>query len=37
MRRCFENTATPYSEEIFDRLWTGLQAQAPVLWLNEMT
>jgi hypothetical protein len=33
MRWCFENTSTPYAEEILDQLLVGQQAHVPGLWL----
>jgi predicted nucleic acid-binding protein len=36
MRWCFENTSTPYSEEVLERLLVGHQAHVPVLWLYEV-
>ena len=36
MRWCFENTSTPYSEEVLEHLLLGHQAQVPVLWLYEV-
>jgi len=36
MRWCFENTATPYSEEVLEQLLVGQQAHVPVLWLYEV-
>jgi predicted nucleic acid-binding protein len=36
MRWCFENTLTPYSEEVLERLLVGQQAHVPVLWLYEV-
>ena len=36
MRWCFENTSTPYSEEVLEQLLVGHQAHVPVLWLYEV-
>jgi predicted nucleic acid-binding protein len=36
MRWCFENTSTPYAEEVLEQLLAGEQAQVPVLWLYEV-
>jgi len=36
MRWCFENTSTPYSEEVLQQLLVGHQAHVPVLWLYEV-
>ena len=36
MRWCFENTSTPYSEEVLEQLLVGQQAHVPVLWLYEV-
>ena len=36
MRWCFENTSTPYSEEVLEQLLAGQQAHVPVLWLYEV-
>ena len=36
MRWCFENTSTPYAEEMLEQLLVGKQAQVPVLWLYEV-
>jgi predicted nucleic acid-binding protein len=36
MRWCFENTSTPYAEEVLEQLLVGQQAQVPVLWLYEV-
>ena len=33
MRWCFENTSTPYAEEVLEQLLIGQQAHVPVLWL----
>lgn len=36
MRWCFENTSTPYSEDVLEQLLMGQQAHVPVLWLYEV-
>jgi predicted nucleic acid-binding protein len=36
MRWCFENTSTPYAEEVLEQLLVGQQAHVPVLWLYEV-
>lgn len=36
MRWCFENTSTPYAEEVLEQLLLGQQAHVPVLWLYEV-
>ena len=36
MRWCFENTSTPYAEEVLEQLLAGKQAHVPVLWLYEV-
>ena len=36
MRWCFENTSTPYSEEVLEQLLVGQHAHVPVLWLYEV-
>jgi len=36
MRWCFENTSTPYAEEVLEQLLAGQQAHVPVLWLYEV-
>ncbi len=36
MRWCFENTSTPYSEDVLEQLLVGQQAHVPVLWLYEV-
>jgi len=36
MRWCFENTSTPYSEQVLEQLVVGQQAHVPVLWLYEV-
>jgi predicted nucleic acid-binding protein len=36
MRWCFENTSTPYAEEVLQRLRTGQIAHVPVVWLYEV-
>ena len=36
MRWRFENTSTPYAEEVLEQLLTGQQAHVPVLWLYEV-
>ncbi len=36
MRWCFENTSTPYAEEVLEQLLVGNQAHVPVLWLYEV-
>jgi predicted nucleic acid-binding protein len=36
MRWCFENTSTPYADEVLEQLLTGQQAHVPVLWLYEV-
>lgn len=35
MRWCFENTSTPYSDNVLEQLLIGRQAHVPVLWLYE--
>jgi predicted nucleic acid-binding protein len=36
MRWCFENTSTPYSENVLEQLLVGQRAHVPVLWLYEV-
>jgi predicted nucleic acid-binding protein len=36
MRWCFENTSTPYAEDVLEQLLAGEQAHVPVLWLYEV-
>ena len=36
MRWCFENTSTPYAEEVFEQLLGGQHAHVPVLLLYEV-
>src|SRR5438552_7559660 len=36
MRWCFENTSSPYAEEVLEQLLLGQQAHVPVLWLYEV-
>ena len=36
MRWRFENTSTPYAEEVLEQLLIGQQAHVPVLWLYEV-
>jgi predicted nucleic acid-binding protein len=36
MRWCFENTSTPYAEDVLEQLLLGQQAHVPVLWLYEV-
>src|SRR5258708_89400 len=36
MRWCFENTSTPYAEEVLEQLLVGQHAHVPVLWLYEV-
>jgi len=36
MRWCFENTSTPYAEEVLEQLLVGQQAYVPALWLYEV-
>jgi len=36
MRWCFENTSTPYAEEVLEQLLLPQQAHVPVLWLYEV-
>src|SRR5258708_38101459 len=36
MRWCFENTSTPYAEEVLEQLLVGQQAHVPVLGLYEV-
>lgn len=36
MRWCFENTSTPYSEQVLGQLLGGRTAHVPVLWLYEV-
>lgn len=36
MRWCFENTSTPYAEQVLEQLLVGQQAHVPVLWLYEV-
>jgi predicted nucleic acid-binding protein len=36
MRWCFENTSTPYAEDVLEQLLAGQRAQVRVLWLYEV-
>jgi predicted nucleic acid-binding protein len=36
MRWCFENTSTPYAEQVLEQLLVGQRAHVPVLWLYEV-
>jgi predicted nucleic acid-binding protein len=36
MRWCFENTSTPYADDVLEQLLVGQQAHVPVLWLYEV-
>jgi predicted nucleic acid-binding protein len=36
MRWCFDNTSTPYAEEVLEQLLIGQRAHVPVLWLYEV-
>jgi predicted nucleic acid-binding protein len=36
MRWCFENTSTPYAEDVLEQLLAGQRGQVSVLWLYEV-